>query len=392
MAQKDNPPPTSNTTIVYDGAIYNSQRRGGISRYFTRLIENVAWLQPEWRIELHVNPQQGVPVAPLPNGSNVRVRTRPYLRPRLPCYPFNAAAREWMWRAARPSLLHSTLYRQPIFSPCPVVTTIHDVVEILFPQLFSGNAGHLTAQWKRRSAETAEAVIAVSMTSKSDIVRLFGIDPQKVHVVYHGIDERFSKRPLAAEGRCRQLGVRKPYLLYVGQREQHKNFKVLWQAFQSSELKAWNLVLVGGADRLEAWIDPTSVQGRLIHLSDVSDEDLLALYAEADFLIFPSLYEGFGFPALEAMACGTGVIASDIPSTREVCRDACRYFDPNDQHSLVNAIVAAAKAETTIRLIEAGRRQAMAYTWRKCARETLAIYTELIGARRTPKNRRLLLP
>lgn len=364
--------------VVYDGAIYCSQRRGGISRYYTRIIEYMAQMRPDWRFEIHVNPR---PTATLPRGDNIYVLVRPYLCPGKAWFPVNYLIREYCYRATRPSLYHSTLYRPFRFAPCPLITTIHDVVQLVLPQFYHSKAGRRLTRFQRWWARHADAILTDSEASRRDIVSLLGADPARVHVTYLGVDEAF--RPASEteiQDVCRRYGLRRPYLVYVGHRGEHKNFAVVRLALQSQRLSAWQLVLVGGGPLAPCEI-PAGVSGEMVkHIGECEDAELRLIYAGADALLFPSLYEGFGLPCLEAMACGTAVVASDIPVLREICGNDCEYFDHRDPEDLVRAIWRIADPTRRAELTAGGLRRAGRFSWDRCAAQTLEVYEQLLGS------------
>ena len=177
-------------TILYDGTIYNSQHRGGISRYSTLLIEHLAALEPAWEFHLHVN---SGPTAPLPEAPNVHVLRRRYLRPGKLFFPVNAASRALHARTARPALLHSTLYRPFRFaSRCPLVVTIYDMIVHLRPDLYPGRANRRFRGWVEWSARRASAILTISEASRNDIVRILGVPLHKIHLTHPGLDPKFT--------------------------------------------------------------------------------------------------------------------------------------------------------------------------------------------------------
>jgi glycosyltransferase involved in cell wall biosynthesis len=346
------------TTIVYDGTIYNSQMRGGISRYYTQLIEHMAPLAPEWDFQIHVN---SGPTAPLPAAPNARVIRRRYFRPRRLFFPLNSASRVWHTRAARPALVHSTLYRPLRFrGGCPLVVTIHDVIAHLRRDLHPGPSGDRFRAWVEWSAARAAVVLTVSETSRDDIARVLGIPAERIRVAHPGLDPAFAPPTSAEVIRFKaSRGLERPYVLYVGHRAEHKNFKVVADAFRLPEMAGFDLLPVGGDS------------------GPISDAELRCAYAGAAAFVFPSLCEGFGLPLLEAMSCGAPIAASDIPTNREVAGAACVLFDPTDAHACAWAIREAAGPARTGLLAAAPERLAR-FTWNDCAAATLRVYREVL--------------
>jgi glycosyltransferase involved in cell wall biosynthesis len=377
--------------VAYDGTIFTSQAAGGISRYFRRLIEEMARIRPEWSFELHIVEDGRIPAA-LPSGDNVKIVRRPYLHPGWCCLPLNYASRQYKIRQARPAIIHATLARPFHFTPCPLVATIHDAIIEKFPQFYAQRNHARAKRWWRWIAKRTDAVLTVSRSSRSDILDIWSPNPSKVHVTYPGVEEMFRPAdPHEAAGAVARFGIGRPYVLFVGHRGEHKNFSVLALALKNQALGDLDIVLVGGGSdvpELKGWLGTGTK--RLHHLKRVSDGELRWLYAGSAALVFPSLYEGFGFPLVEAMSCGAPVVASDIPSSHEVCEDSAEYFDPRDPDGCVQAILRVQQPEQRNSMIRKGIDRAKLFRWSSCARQTLGVYEKLIAAQ--PPQRNSLVP
>jgi glycosyltransferase involved in cell wall biosynthesis len=267
----------------------------------------------------------------------------------------------------------------------PSAITIHDLSTLLFPQ-------HHTRlhRWFDRfslpiMARRASAIIADSASTARDVSDRLGVPPGKVRVVHLGVDhDRFHPRE-PAEARARvqaALNLRPPYVLSVGTLEPRKNLLTLLQACRLLPDTAPTLVLAGGQgwgnQPLSAAIDALGLRKR-VAMAGFVDEDLLPdLYAAADAFAYPSLYEGFGLPALEAMACGAPVVASRTSSLPEVVGEAGLLVDPRDPRALAEALQRlAGDAALRRTLSQAGIRQAARFSWERAARETLAVYATI---------------
>lgn len=253
------------------------------------------------------------------------------------------------------------------------------MIHELFPQMFS--AIDRTSKWKRKTLNRVEHIICISKSTKDDLVELFGLDTKKISVVHLGVDTTFFSHPNipAIEETSR------PFLLYVGKRNKYKNFRSLLKALASSKQlkKDFDLVAFGGGsfDFSETKLISSLgfTENRIRQISG-SDEKLIDLYQRASALVFPSLYEGFGLPPLEAMACSCPVISSNTSSMPEVIANAGEYFDPSSIDDIKRAIGDVVYSPTRIdNLKELGSERAQHFRWDKCAKETLDVYEKILG-------------
>jgi glycosyltransferase involved in cell wall biosynthesis len=235
------------------------------------------------------------------------------------------------------------------------------------------------------SVRAARRVIAISEATKRDIVTYYKAPSRKVHVVYHGRDTAFA--PVEDEGTIEEAaaryGVRRPYCLHVGTLQPRKNLMVLveaWQRLREAQEKPPGLLLAGKKgwlfDSLFEAVEERNL-GDLVKFADyVERDDLPALYSGAMALTFPSLYEGFGLPALEAMSCGTPVLASDASSLPEVVGDAGLLLDPHDPSAWSGVVQRLMRGKALQRdLSHKGLERAAQFTWERCARQTLQVLT-----------------
>jgi len=291
-------------------------------------------------------------------------------------------------RRAGLDLFHAPSYTAPLGGPRPLVLTIHDVSYERHPEWYPHKRDPFRRAFYRWSARTADRIITDSSFSKSEIVEAYGVSPDTVDVV-----------PLAAAaGFAPSSGtvpaaVPAPYVLHVGDLHPRRNLEIAARAVlqlrhRTPALAGLQLVLAG-VDRgigpsLMRLGDGSPVGRDLVRLlGSLDDAALGALYRGASALVYPSRYEGFGLPLLEAMACGTPVIASRAASIPEVTGDAAILLDPDDEAAWVCAIEAVSRPEsgTAARLREAGLRRAALFSWRRAAEATVEVYARAIGAR-----------
>ena len=288
-------------------------------------------------------------------------------------------------------ILHSLAFVQPVICPCPAVITIYDLSFLLFPEAFKSLNRTYLSLFTPYSARRADRVIAISASTKEDIVRHLGVDPGRIDVVYPGVDEAF--RPIADRGRLAAFrekhGLPERLILFVGTIEPRKNVERLVRAYARLR-KEGNLphkLVIGGAEgwlytEVFATVEEMGLGDDVILPGYIPRDELLLWYNAADVFVYPSLYEGFGLPPLEAMACGTPVIASNASSLPEVVGEAGLLVDPYDVEGMAEAMF---KVLTDEELREGMRRKglerAKGFSWLKMARETVKVYGHIGGDR-----------
>jgi glycosyltransferase involved in cell wall biosynthesis len=281
-------------------------------------------------------------------------------------------------------VFHAWDYLQPPAKKAKIVTTIHDLTAIKFPMYhhpLTVAAQTHRLRWVRREASL---VIADSKATKKDIVELLGIEAERVRVVYLAAGDVFGKfRIQNSEFRIREIKrirekyrIEGEYILAVGTMEPRKNLKRVIEAFSkiiNHKSNIRNLVIVGRA----GWGEQVMPANGVKFLRMVMEEDLPGLYAGASALVYPSLYEGFGLPVLEAMTVDCPVVTSDRGSLKEVAGNAAVLVDPESEESIAMGIEEA--MEKRAALVKKGLAQAAKFSWEKAARETLRVYEEAVG-------------
>ena len=270
----------------------------------------------------------------------------------------------------------STIYHQTYYQGSagggrgPVAVTAYDLVHARFPEHFS--ADDPTVAQQRRSFHRADLVLAISHATKADLVDILDLDEAKIIVTHLGV----APPPTSATV---PSGVDGPYLLYVGQRYGYKNWERLVRAFAVSGL-APDLVLICAGGELTAvetgFVAELGLAGRVMRVG-ADDARLDALYRDAVAFVYPSLYEGFGLPPLEAMVRNCPVVTSHVGPLPEVLGDAAVYADPDDIGSIAAALLEGTSPERRQQLVRAGRAAAAAYTWERTAEATAAAYSSL---------------
>ncbi len=357
-------------------------RRAGLGRYAQELIGALAATQSgecdyvafyHQRGQAHLQP----PLDRLPR-ITTPLSVKPWRLATMLAY-LSGARMDGMF--PRVDLFHAAEHLLPRFGHIPSVFTLHDLIFRFDPGSHKAlNRIYLNAM-APRFLRAAHAIIAVSECTKRDAVRLYNISPEKIHVIYEGVDPRFKPitdaQVLTAARRRYNLPER--FVLYVGTIEPRKNLPALFTAFSSLQDPTPNLKLViaGKTGWLteETFERAKALGDSVIFTGYVADADLAALYTLAELLVLPSIYEGFGLPVLEAMACGTPVACSNVSSLPEIAGDAALLFDPRDARSMAEAITRALsdpplRAEMRAR----GLARAARFTWADAARQTYLVY------------------
>ncbi|MBC8264411.1 MAG: glycosyltransferase family 4 protein [Anaerolineales bacterium] len=289
-------------------------------------------------------------------------------------------------------LAHVPYFASPLFPTAPTVVTVHDLIPLILPAYRGSLLVRLYTRLVAAAARKAEAIITVSQASERDIVRRLHIPPERIHVTYEAAGEAF--RPVEDEAQLiairRKYALPERYLLYLGGFDRRKNLPGLLRAFALlvSRSRQARLVVAGKLPGLDSPMSPDprrlvrelAVEESVVFTGWVSEEDKPSLLSGATAFVFPSLYEGFGLPPLEAMACGAPVVASNCSSLPEVVGQGGILVGPTDVEALAEAMEAilvddALRAKLRSRALA----QAAKFSWKQTALETLAVYRKVVG-------------
>jgi len=364
--------------ILYDHQVFSLQDHGGGSVYFYELASRLGRLS-----NVNVDVCLGFNRCSYPFRSleqfGVRILGWNHgPRPGLVRYALNEAVTgAWCLTAGNWDIYHSTQYRKmPTVRSRRIVATNHDCTQERFPELFDDADRVINA--KRRLYERADAIICVSESSCKDLLRFYNIDKSKTHIVHHGAP-RLVRSPGAVTDFVARL--RRPYLLSVGARYAYKNFDGLLSAFASGGFaKEFDLVVVGGGalNSVElAMIHNLGLSDSVLHFGFVNEFVLAEAYARASLFVSSSLYEGFGFPPLEALSLGCPVLASDSASIPEICGGAALYFNSAVSGDLERGIRDALNDPDREQRKVMGKERASHYSWQTSAEKTLDVYRSL---------------
>jgi glycosyltransferase involved in cell wall biosynthesis len=281
-------------------------------------------------------------------------------------------------------LLHIPGYCAPLISAGTLVVTVHDLIGMIFPENLALMSRFYWGTWLPTVVSRADRIIADSFNTKRDLIRLLGVAEEKIRVIHLAADPKFRpiRDELALHQVKRRFNLSRPFALYVGTVEPRKNLRRVieaWAHLRREAKVSHQLVITG----FQAWaysevsdlVHRLGIRRDVVFTGYVREEELPLLYNACELFIFPSLYEGFGMPVLESMACGTPVLTANTSSIPEVAGDAAVMVDPRDTDKMAEAMKEILEdACLRERLRKAGPLQAAKFSWRKTARETLEVY------------------
>ncbi len=366
-------------TIAIDASRITAARRTGTENYALQLIRALLALDTPHHFRLYFRDMPAPDLLPAAPHAGQRVIPAPRLWTHL---RFAAA----LWRA-RPDVTFVPAHTLPLAFPGPAVVTVHDLGYVYFPEAHPGLSRRYLDWSTRHSARRATRIIADSLATARDLAAHYAVPQDRVSVIYPGVDESLARETHAerlAAVRAR-YGLPATYLLFVGTLQPRKNVARIVQAYarwrRAEGRSDVGLVLAGQ----QGWLyDPrwtSGVEGVTL-TGYIDEDDVAALYSGALALVFPSLHEGFGFPVLEAMRCGTPVITSSTSSLPEVAGDAALLVNARDEAAIAQAI-AQIVADEGLRasLAARGFAQADRFSWRRAAEQTLRVLEQVAHAK-----------
>ena len=380
--------------VLYDSQIFSLQRHGGISRLFSELFRYYHQRNAlEWDIRLHYPDntyirqlqEDGIRISDYSRffgGVAFRGKGRIYsLYRKMLSRSSERAETLRSLTKGQCQIFHPTYFDDYFLEELgstPLVLTVYDMVHELFPDAVTGN--HVSKK-KQRLVERASKIIAISESTKNDLIRLFNIDGNKIEVIYLG--SALGLKSIAS------IRMNKPekYMLFVGQREGYKNFLRMLRAVAPlmSSWRSLHLVCIGGgatqnnfSKEEQRVIFDCNLAGR-VSCQIATEDELAEWYRDALCLVYPSIYEGFGIPLVEAFGCGCPVVASDVAALREVGDEAVEYFDPLSEES-IRDVVANVLASPSKRadLVAEGRHRGDYFSWERAAVQTIQVYKAIV--------------
>jgi glycosyltransferase involved in cell wall biosynthesis len=359
-------------------------RRYGVARYLSNLLRNIVAIDHDDQYVIYLSE----PIEPLGFASD-NLATQ--VIKGWPSLSWRHLGLPRAMRSGGIDLHFSPSYFVPLRKVCPCVVVVHDLTFKAHPEWFARD-------WRMRfdslfwgAVGKAERIITVSEYSRSDIVRMLGVEPERVTAIPEAADELF--RPISDEARLRavrdRFGLPPGFVFTVGAIHTRRNLERLIEALALSRDSTGDEVflLITGTPApfsppvdIDGTAERCGLTGRVRHVEYVSDEELLLLYNACGLFAYPSIYEGFGLPVIEAMACGAPVVCSNVTSIPEVAGDATLYFDPEKTEEIAEAISSVLVDETLrSRLSKAGLERASQFSWRRTAEETLEVFKQVAG-------------
>lgn len=355
-------------------------RRAGVSNYVEALLRHLAEIDSHNRYTIYTTRNLDQRALGLPANFTVRPSLLPTINPRVRI-PWEQLIAPILLRLSGVDVYHGVLNVIPLVCPVPGVVTIHDLSAFLFPHTFRRINRTYTRWAIRVAARRAARILAVSAFTKQEIVRWLGVHPDRIVVTYDAADARFAPPdPQELAAFRRRAGLPERFFLFLGTLEPRKNLPLLIAAYARIARAAGVPLIIGGSkgwlyDSIFATLESLGLGDQVRFAGYIPQEDQALWYAAATVFVFPSLYEGFGMPPLEAMACGTPVVASTSSSLPEVVGDAGLLVDPHDEIGLADAMLRVLNdPDLRDELRTRGLQQARRFTWHATATQTLATY------------------
>lgn len=361
-------------------------RGAGINRYIYGLLTHLPAAAPHLDFTAFVGERRVASDAP--PGLDLAFPRWPTQGRRAARIAWEQVAQPLALRREGVALVHGLAYALPVVRAARGVVTVHDLTVLLYPDAFNRTNQLYVSTITRESVRRADAVIADSANTRSDIVRLLGVAPEKVVAIPLGIDDQYRPAsPALVEALRQRHGLPARFILYLGTLEPRKNIETLIRAY--AELRRQDpaaplLVIAGGAgwryQRVLEVVESLGLQGAVIFPGFVPQAELPTWYSAAEVFVYPSLYEGFGLPPLEAMACGAPIITSTASSLPEVVGDAGILVEPSDVTALAEAMRRVlADADLRADLRARGLARAAGFTWQRTAQATAAVYDRVLA-------------
>lgn len=285
------------------------------------------------------------------------------------------------------TLLHSPYFTMPYLSKVPKITTFHDMTYFILPEVHTSFKREMFKGYIKVSSRLADGILAISENTKDDIIKYANPKGKEIYVSPLGVDWRFYEEHTVDENLLKSYGIKGKYFLYVGTIEPRKNILRLIKAYymlDESIRKEYKLVICGKKgwmyDEIFKYIQENHLEEYIHFTGFVKDDDLPVLYKGAKIFLYVSIYEGFGIPVIEGMACGVPTITSDTSSMKEIAGDAAINVNPYEENDIRNAIVRLLNDKQFYESLRVkGMERAKIYNWKQCAIKTVEAYEDVVG-------------
>lgn len=352
--------------VLIDGICYSMSPFGGIIRYNNTLALSLARIGVHVDILMEKQPKKNVDFG----GYSVGVISDPE-------------------QVKQYDIFHACCYSSLKHRGGMRILTVHDIIKDLFPPAMYEYSVANHDVTDEESLQAADHIISVSETTRNDFIERYGIPPDKITTVHHGINDVFLSSQSIQESEMKAVlnkyRIDRPFLMVVGGRHGYKNFTSLLKAFDAAPLKESTYIVVAGSqteflsDEMNVLEKSLDIPERIRLIGYVNDNELSALYRATNLFVSPSLYEGFGLPVMEAMACGAVVACSSIPAYKEIAGDIPIYFNPDNVEEIVEALNEGFYADNKRRINE-GIKHASAFTEIKMAMKVVEVYSKIVDS------------
>lgn len=278
-------------------------------------------------------------------------------------------------------LFYSPSHYSPLFSPVPTIPTVHDIGYLKYQDQFTKKDLYQLINWTKSSIDKAHHIVAVSQFTKNELINTYQIPPEKISIVYNGVGTPKQISQKEKNQILKKFNIKSPYFLAVGTLKPNKNYPFLIDTFSKFLKKrgdSFQLVIAGKKgwlfDEIDTAIKQLNLTNQVIFTDYISEKEKWALYQNAISLVIPSTYEGFGIPAIESQKVATPVIASDIPSLKEVLGDSAIYIDPEDSSSLLLAFEKILNSKYKESIVKNSLKQANKFTWENSAKNLINLF------------------
>lgn len=286
-------------------------------------------------------------------------------------------------RSPKLDIFYSFNHYSPSFSPFPCIPTIHDIGYLQDPSQFTKKDFYQLKNWTEASLKKAFHIMAVSQFTKDELIKTYQLPPEKISLIYNGV-ANLPKIPITEFQKLKnKFNINLPYFLSVGTLKPNKNYPFLISTFSKflSKHPDYQLIIAGKKgwlyEEIEKLVSQLNLNSKIIFTDYINDQEKVSLYQNAISLIIPSTYEGFGIPAIESQKCGTPVIASNIPTLKEVLGDSALYIDPKKTATLLDAMEKMNDFKLRQKLIGLGLKQSQKFTWKKSAKSLINFFSKI---------------